>query len=307
MNLRFEIERIFGDTAFARPLFYAYPGGLRFELSETGGVIEQFLTALRKSTTICSDIFIDAPTLVACLRLHSGTNRFAHRPVIRARRSAGITLPAQCTVWSEEIDPQDRCCESEPEYWINLAFEAPMPLLQAFLWCALARDFGAIQPSPDCTLRLFNLNRQVMVFPYDDRGMDVVGPNKALLSQLYRKHHAYLLEYDRQAMDATFTEPACPFSYVWLLPLLEKPFATAALDLPEAVSALSEKYTLPTGIALQPLVITALTSDSDYWTGLALKWLEDGFPVGMIALASAGSGVANALPAMELRAKTMSI
>lgn len=68
------------------------------------------------------------------------------------------------------------------------------------------------------------------------------------------------------------------FSYVWLLPLLEKPLETAALDLPAAVRALSE-YTLPADITLQPLVITALTSHSEYWPGLALKWLEDGFPM----------------------------
>lgn len=68
------------------------------------------------------------------------------------------------------------------------------------------------------------------------------------------------------------------FSYVWLLPLLEKPFETAVLDLPDAVSALSERYTLPADVAFQPLLITALTSHSEYWSGLALKWLEDGFP-----------------------------
>jgi hypothetical protein len=69
------------------------------------------------------------------------------------------------------------------------------------------------------------------------------------------------------------------FSYVWLLPLLEKPFETAALDLPDAVKTLGKKYTLPADIALQPLVITALMSHSEYWSGLALKWLEDGFPI----------------------------
>lgn len=69
------------------------------------------------------------------------------------------------------------------------------------------------------------------------------------------------------------------FSYVWLLPLLEKPFETAALDLPGALKALSKKYTLPCDVTLQPLVITALTSHSEYWSGLALKWLEDGFPI----------------------------
>lgn len=69
------------------------------------------------------------------------------------------------------------------------------------------------------------------------------------------------------------------FSYVWLLPLLEKPFEMAALDLPGKTRALGKKYTLPTEIALQPLVVTALTSHSEYWAGLALQWLEDGFPL----------------------------
>ncbi|TLP60053.1 MULTISPECIES: hypothetical protein [Pseudomonas] len=69
------------------------------------------------------------------------------------------------------------------------------------------------------------------------------------------------------------------FTYVWLLPLLEKPLEEAAQQLPHAVKALSEKCTLPANIALQPLVVTALTSHSDYWAGLALKWLEDGFPM----------------------------
>lgn len=207
MNLQLEIERIFEGKAFARPLFYTYPGGLRFELSETGGVIEQFLTALRKSAKICSDIFLDDATLVACLRVHSGINRFAHRPLIRALRSADINIPTECSVWSEEIDPEEWFCEKEPEYWINIAFEAPATQLQTFLWCALARDFSAIQPKPNCILYLFNLKKHVMVFPYDDRGMDVVGPNKNLLLQLYRLHHTYLLDYDRHTMDTTFSEP----------------------------------------------------------------------------------------------------
>lgn len=69
------------------------------------------------------------------------------------------------------------------------------------------------------------------------------------------------------------------FSYVWLLPLLEKPLKTATLELPDAIKALNEKYSLPADIALQPLVITALSSHSEYWSGLALKWLEEGFPI----------------------------
>ncbi|SDS94440.1 protein of unknown function [Pseudomonas sp. Z003-0.4C(8344-21)] len=204
MNLHSEIERIFAGKAFARPLFHSCPGGLRFELSGSGGVIEQFLTALLKAKEICSDIFLNDTTLVACLRVHSGANKFAHRPRIQALRSAGINIPSECSVWSEEIDPQQWFCDEEPEFWINVAFEAPATLLQSLLWCALTKDFAAIQPNPQCAVYLFNLNKQVMVFPYDDRGMDVVGPNKDLLAKLYRQFPGYLLNYDRHTMDATF-------------------------------------------------------------------------------------------------------
>ena len=46
MDLKHEIETIFEGRAFLRPLFYNYPGGLRFELAEGGTAIEQFLLAL---------------------------------------------------------------------------------------------------------------------------------------------------------------------------------------------------------------------------------------------------------------------
>ena len=51
---------------------------------------------------------------------------------------------------------------------------------------------------------LFNLDKDVMVFPYDDRGMDIAGPNKQFLKQQYQQFGHYLLEYDREAMHAVF-------------------------------------------------------------------------------------------------------
>ncbi|MEE3935240.1 DUF3885 domain-containing protein [Pseudomonas viridiflava] len=38
--------------------------------------------------------------------------------------------------------------------------------------------------------------------------MDVVGPNTGLLSQLYLRHHAYLLDYDSPIMGTTFEKHA---------------------------------------------------------------------------------------------------
>ncbi|GAB7529183.1 hypothetical protein PS3A_15920 [Pseudomonas sp. 3A(2025)] len=69
------------------------------------------------------------------------------------------------------------------------------------------------------------------------------------------------------------------FSYVWLLPLLEKPYDAVKLDLPVALSALKIKSALPAKVSLRQVLVTALESDSDYWFQRAIKWLDEGFPV----------------------------
>jgi hypothetical protein len=81
-------------------------------------------------------------------------------------------------------------------------------LLPNLLWCALASDFGSIKPNPGCSYYLFNLQEGLLAFPYDDRGMDVVGPNRDLLTMLYRKYGTYLLDYDRPAMQRSFEDRA---------------------------------------------------------------------------------------------------
>ncbi|MGE6322618.1 DUF3885 domain-containing protein [Pseudomonas oryzihabitans] len=57
---------MFGPAVFERPLFYSYPGGLRFALSEPGNTLEQFLLALRKATTICRIFLPTDPSLPVC-------------------------------------------------------------------------------------------------------------------------------------------------------------------------------------------------------------------------------------------------
>lgn len=206
LSLRHEIDTIFEGRAFLRPLFYNYPGGLRFELAEGGSALEQFLLALSKARTVCSDIFSDQEAPVVVLRLHTGSNRFEHRAVLRALRQAGVRVPRTRRLWLEAIPAEEWFDEGCEEWWLHLAFEVPSGLLANLLWCAFAS--GAIHPQPACGVHLFNLAQRVMVLPYDDRGMDVVGPNHGFLSELYFKHHRFLLAYDLAAMAAHF-EPPC--------------------------------------------------------------------------------------------------
>lgn len=203
MHLRNQIEAVFSALAFERPLFHAQPGGLRFALSEGGTVVDQFELALRKALAICADIFAAESALVVCLRFPLPATQRRLRRVLGELRSAGIGIPRQRELWVNAD-------EGEEEPWINVAFEAPACLLQSFLWCALATDFPAIRPNPHCFVYLFEMHERIMVFPYDDRGMDVVGPNHELLSRLYFKHCQYVMECERSVMQDTFelSDPA---------------------------------------------------------------------------------------------------
>jgi Domain of unknown function (DUF3885) len=206
VNIQSSIETIFAGKAFMRPLFYSYPGGLRFELSEGGTMLEQFLLAMRKATEICDDIFTDHQPITVCLRVRTWSNCYAHRDILLGLKEAGISIPTTREIWLEPIDTEDWFEESQPEWWLNLAFEASPKLIQNFLWCTLSHSFGSIRPRVNSMMYLFNLQSQLMVWAYDDRGMDVVGPNKIALEELYIKRSSYLLDYDRAVMDTTFAK-----------------------------------------------------------------------------------------------------
>lgn len=208
MNHRAAIEATFKGRAFLRPLFYSYPGGLRFELAEGGDAINRFLTAHRKALEVCRDVFANERQITVCLRAYwLESSRFAYRSTFRELSAAAVQIPSSRSIWAEE-EPTRAATDGLPEFSIFVAFSVPVALLANLLWCALASDFGSIRPRPLCTVYLFNLSAGVVVLPYDDRGMDVVGPNSDVLSKLYQKHGAYLLDHDRAAMRAAFESPS---------------------------------------------------------------------------------------------------
>lgn len=204
MDLRGEIERVFGRSLFERPLFYCYPDGLRFELAEGDTALQRFLSAHRKALLIAQDAFRGSIQFAVCLR---GRTRegggFDCRQLLHELRAAQIPVPTGRAFWADAVDPDDWTDEEEPQVDLTLAFVAPVSLLPNVLWCALASDLG-ISPKLQCSVYLLNLQAGVALFPYDDRGMDVVGPNRSALQQLYTQHRPLLLPYDLPQMQSTF-------------------------------------------------------------------------------------------------------
>ena len=78
-------------------------------------------------------------------------------------------------------------------------------LMTALLWTALARELG-ITPSTRwlSSIYIVDFTRRIAVHPYDDRGLDVIGPDRESLAPLYGQLSGWLLDYDRDAMDVKF-------------------------------------------------------------------------------------------------------
>lgn len=201
MNIEQRIREIFGEKAFERPIFYTNSGGLRFELSEGGDWLEQFQLAYKKAQEICSNIFDDE--IVVCIRIFGRKSLLSVLSVLKDLRNIGLYPSVKKEHWKEKNKDYPEWVIDENEYWHTVAFTLPKDALNKLLWCSLACNQG-IKPCPPADYYLFDLKRSIEVWPYDDRGMDVVGPNQSLLAELYNKFNNYLLDYDRETMDASF-------------------------------------------------------------------------------------------------------
>lgn len=207
MNLKTKTDKIVGSP-YRFALFYNFPVGLRFELSEGNGgsPLDEVLTALRKATTICDDVFGKEDKILAHLQAFAPASRFGLRKMIRELHVAGIVIPDVRDVWLEaEAEAEADEDDDENSYWVNCAFEVPKAKLQNLLWCAITTDFGSsLSPNPHCRVYLLNTNQGIVAHPYDDRGMDVISQHTSVLAGLYENHNDLLLDYDRESMRQTF-------------------------------------------------------------------------------------------------------
>ena len=202
MNFRRKIQEIVGST-YSYALFYNFPGGLRFELSEGASPLDQALSALRKATVVCNDVFTGEERILVHLQMYAPESRFRLRGMLREFKVAGVIVPKVRDVWlepEEHVDGDD----DERESMLCCAFEAPAAKLQNLLWCAIATDLGSLRANPHCRIYLLNVNKGIVVHPDDDRGMDVISRHTSALSGLYKQHSELLLDYDIEEMRRTF-------------------------------------------------------------------------------------------------------
>lgn len=201
---RSKIIQVFGDRVFDGGLFYIYPYSLRVELSGSSSYIKMFLRAYERSKAII-DFGLDNPsTITVCLSYYGSAHLIGNLSVFRSLRNCGITIPKTAEIWqSQEKD------DSPDDEWMGdliktfICFEVKYSDIDLFLWGTLANELG-IRPRSICHLHIFDLDRQILFHPYDDRGMDIIGNDRDLLKQIYTRFNDWLLDFDRQTMDKYF-------------------------------------------------------------------------------------------------------
>jgi hypothetical protein len=194
------LHAAFGSNAFALPCFYANEPALRFELSLHGTSLDQFEQAWDRARPILAHALGDAREVVAVVSRFTGGTPLQHRDLFQSLRACKVRMGRPRAWWTEPY--HDEYVEG-PEERFFVAFACEREAVHRLLWGALAVDLG-IRPRLHCMVHIADPARGILVQPYDDRGMDVIGPNHTLLAELYHRFNDRLLDYDRARMDAFF-------------------------------------------------------------------------------------------------------
>ncbi|MET0400249.1 MAG: DUF3885 domain-containing protein [Longimicrobiaceae bacterium] len=189
---------VFGERALEDGVFYLNEPALRFELSRGGSRVEQFTQAYDRAREIARFAFRDSASLVAVLAWPGGGPAVRHLSVFRALRACGVRTGRPRSCWTRGFAD-----DGEVETRILAAFRVDASALDGLLWGALGVDLG-IRPRLPARVYLADPERGLLLHPYDDRGMDAIGPDRERLRELFARFQDCLLDYDLARMEAFF-------------------------------------------------------------------------------------------------------
>ena len=186
----------FGRSAFGDGLLYSDPTAIRFELAVGRTRIERFDSALARSWTVISDLFNGRSEIGICLSYY-GRSFLSVLSYFRDLHDCEVSIPSDYYTDQEQPEDDDNLSLT------RIFFEAELDTVYRLLWAKVARELG-IEPSLPFGLYIFDLSLGVLVHPYDDRGMDVLGPNQDTLKLTYSEHNEWLLDYDMELMQQRY-------------------------------------------------------------------------------------------------------
>lgn len=198
-----EVQVRFGKNALSQGLFYANAPALRFELSGGGHWLDLFLQAIDRARIISTTVFQDSSKLALIIAVFVGRNE--ELLTVQQQLAASFTALGLADLQLTEMVQDETQDTGDPELTRVLLAGAVLTAdLPRLLWGLFAQELNVTPTLPPCQVYLADLAGGILIHPYDDRGMDVIGPNTPLLGKLYRDFNDWLLDYDRERMKASF-------------------------------------------------------------------------------------------------------
>jgi Domain of unknown function (DUF3885) len=184
------------------------PYRLRFELNTGGTCPTMFTTAYDRARTLAraalpgtSIVAIIAGMPNAWSMPYSVTKYGPKRAsAFNVLEDMGVSTKTPLSRWrgwpfSDRQQGENPCTHRA----INVNWDE----VDILLWINIAQDIGVMPVAPVLTT-LIDCDRDVSVFAYDDRGMDITSLTPDEIAPLYRQFEGWLLDYDRARMADAF-------------------------------------------------------------------------------------------------------
>ncbi len=206
-NILAPFDHAFPCTAFPHALFYEWDHTLRFELGgedvPTARPLKRFNQALHRASAVAEALFKDTDTLWL-LTSYYGTKRRTKK-YLKPLKHCGLPWKTFTHLGAiAQNDPDfiaDFSCD-QYRFWDAIQLTERSQLHEV-LWLVMGAELG-IRPNLRTDAYFVDFKQNLILHPYDDRGMDVAAVSKDALHPLYRSFEAWILEWNRPEIQAHF-------------------------------------------------------------------------------------------------------
>ena len=188
----------FPNLTLDADLFHSWPIGLRFEL---GGDLKVEDGRLQQAAARASEIFeaafADEPNVLLLARRYDPDDFFWSLVQTSGRLEDDLQIRRNPSLDATSNDNA-----------VYFALRIPRDRLDhRTLFTAIANTDHVREPHLAGRVFLINTATPLIFHMYDDRGCDLIAAQRESLVLLYRRFNAWLLDYDRPQMDASFSNP----------------------------------------------------------------------------------------------------
>ena len=178
------------------PLFYVYPWGLRFELGvyELDDTAEYVRSARDRGRKIWDTVFDPEDDVLA---VFDTTPDRTLKQELKSCQLQRIRVQRICPIPGKEIP------DEEPIFFYRHLYRAAAKDIpfDAILRRIVEENTLVGGHRYGSAVYFYNRTKKLLFHPYDDRGADLIGPDRESLRSFYRELNGMLLDYNRGDMD----------------------------------------------------------------------------------------------------------